>query len=111
MDWQATSLNSAWRYAFMALVRKSPAYADPAEVTTSVREWNRHMEILDRQLERSNAFAIGGELTLADVCLGLSTHRWLSTPMIRPTLSAVEAYYDRLTERPGFLLHGRNGIP
>ena len=28
MDWQATELNNAWRYAFMGLVRQSPAHQD-----------------------------------------------------------------------------------
>ena len=48
---------------------------------------------------------------LADVVLGLATHRWFMTPMDRPDLPAVTAYYERLGERPGFLTHGRNGIP
>src|SRR3954465_7618298 len=30
MDWQAGELNNAWRYAFMALVRRSPAHGDAA---------------------------------------------------------------------------------
>jgi hypothetical protein len=29
MDWQATDLNTAWRHAFMSLVRESPAYSNP----------------------------------------------------------------------------------
>ena len=29
MDWQATDLNTAWRYAFMALVRHIPTIAMP----------------------------------------------------------------------------------
>ena len=33
------------------------------------------------------------------------------TPMPRPDLPAVQAYYDRLAERPGFRVHGRNGMP
>jgi glutathione S-transferase len=33
------------------------------------------------------------------------------TPMGRPDLPAVQAYYDRLAERPGFRAHGRNGAP
>jgi glutathione S-transferase len=111
MDWQATSLNSAWRYAFMALVRQSPAYRDLEAIERSVSEWNRHMEILDGQLARTGAFVAGSQFTLADVGIGLSTHRWLSTPMARPALAAVDAYYDRLTEREGYRLHGRNGVP
>ncbi|MGE5169426.1 MAG: glutathione S-transferase family protein [Rudaea sp.] len=111
MDWQATELNDAWRYAFMALVRKSPAHDDPRRVESSVAAWNRNMEILDRQLARADAYVVGEAFTLADVVLGLSTHRWFMTPIERPRLAAVEAYYERLSQRPAFRLHGRNGVP
>jgi glutathione S-transferase len=69
------------------------------------------MALLDRQLARAGAFVTGHDFTLADIVIGLSVHRWLSTPMQRPALSHVEAYYERLSQRPGFLLHGRNGAP
>ena len=111
MDWQATDLNASWRYAFMALVRKNPAYGDATEVAASAAEWNRMMGILDARLSDTGAHAAGPDFTLADICLGLATHRWFMTPIERPALAAVEAYYDRLTERPGFRAHGRNGIP
>jgi glutathione S-transferase len=111
MDWQATELNNAWRYAFMALVRRSPAHADPVAVEASIRSWNRHMAILDAALGRTQAFITGAVFTLADVVLGLSTHRWYMTPMERPSFTAVAAYYERLSQRAGFLAHGRNGLP
>jgi glutathione S-transferase len=111
MDWQATELNDAWRYAFMGLVRKSPAHADPAAIAASVENWNRRMGILDAQLARTGAYAAGEVFTLADIVLGLSTHRWFMTPIERPALAAVAAYYERLSVRPGFMRHGRNGVP
>jgi glutathione S-transferase len=111
MDWQATELNISWRYAFMALAHHSPAHTDPSAVAASVSSWNHHMRMLDEQLTKTGAFAVGPHFTLADIVLGLSTHRWLATPLERPTLPAVLAYYERLSERPGFLAHGRNGIP
>ena len=111
MDWQATELNNAWRYAFMALVRRSDAHTDSAAIAASVQNWNRHMALLDDQLARTGAFVAGGVFTLADVVLGLSLNRWLMTPMERPALAHVAAYHERLSERPGFLAHGRNGIP
>lgn len=111
MDWQAGELNNAWRYAFMSLVRQSPAHTDAGALAHSVREWNRHMAILDTQLQTTGAFATGHAFTLADVVLGLSTHRWFSAPIERPDLPAVAAYYDRLSQRAGFLQHGRNGHP
>ena len=111
MDWQATELNSAWRYAFMALVRSSPAHTDPKALAVSTANWNRHMEMLEAQLTKTSAYAAGTTFTLADIVLGLSTNRWLMTPMNRPHLPAVQDYFERLSERPAFLLHGRNGKP
>ncbi len=112
MDWQATELNNSWRYAFMALVRKSPAHENPAMITASLANWNRHMQMLDDQLAKTGSYAALSSFTLADIVLGLSTHRWFMTPMEkRPALAAVEAYYERLSQRPPFKLHGRNGSP
>jgi glutathione S-transferase len=111
MDWAATELNNAWRYAFMGLVRHSPLHTDAAAIAASLRSWNRQMTILEEQLQRTGGFAVGPRFTLADIVLGLSTNRWLLTPMERPALPAVAAYYERLSERPGFLAHGRNGMP
>lgn len=110
MDWQATELNNAWRYAFMALVRQSPHHADPAAIAASCQEWNRLMGMLDRQLAEQ-PFVCGDHLTLADIVLGLSVNRWLSTPIQRPELRNVSAYFQRLGERQGFRLHGCNGNP
>jgi glutathione S-transferase len=111
MDWQATELNNAWRYAFMALVRHSPFHADPAQIEASSANWNRHIGILDAQLEATGRFVTGERFTLADVVLGLSVNRWMMTPMARPDYPAVHAYYERLGTRPAFLEHGRNGVP
>jgi glutathione S-transferase len=111
MDWQATELNTAWRPAFMGLVRKSPAFADPALIEASVMAWTRHMTLLDEVLRGSGAFVAGSSFTLADVVLGLATQRWFMTPMVRPDLPALAAYFDRLDTRPGFRAHGRNGMP
>ena len=111
MDWQATELNNSWRYAFMALVRGSAAHGDADAIAASVSGWNRHMTILNEQLEETRAFVTGARFTLADIVLGLATHRWFMTPMERPALPAMTDYYERLSQRPAFLAHGRNGVP
>ncbi|MCP8464144.1 glutathione S-transferase [Pseudomonas sp. ZM23] len=111
MGWQATELNNAWRYAFMARVRNSPEHTDQAAIVLSEAQWNRCMRLLDRQLERTGAFVSGQRFSLADIVLGLSVNRWRLTPMQRPELPAVNAYFERLGERAGFRLHGANGEP
>ncbi|KAA9001323.1 glutathione S-transferase [Affinibrenneria salicis] len=111
MDWQATELNNAWRYAFMALVRKNPAWGDGQAVEASIQNWNRHMTILDAALGQGGPFVCGAAFTLADIVLGLSTHRWYSTPFTRPELPHVARFYQQLCQRPGFLKYGNNGEP
>ena len=111
MDWQTTELNNAWRYAFWALARKSPKHTDAAMIAASVDAWNRQMTILDERLSRGGGYVAGESFTLADIVVGLATHRWFMTPMERAPLAAVEAYYERLSARSCFLLHGRNGTP
>jgi len=111
MDWQGGDFNNAWRYAFMHLVRKSPAHQDPAAVAAGTASWNRHVAMLDEQLARTGAFVAGPAFTVADIVIGLSVNRWFETPIERPALAHVQAYYDRLAERAPFRLHGRNGMP
>ncbi|MDB5747060.1 MAG: glutathione S-transferase, partial [Massilia sp.] len=102
MDWQATELNKAWVYAFMALVRASPKHADPAQIAASVDSWNRHVGILDTRLGATGAWVAGERFTLADIVIGLSLNRWSMTPMARPDYPQVAAYLARLPERPGY---------
>jgi glutathione S-transferase len=111
MDWQATELNGSWRYAFLALVRQSPSHTDAAAIEAGVASWNANVEIIESQLRQTGAFMAGPEFSLADIVIGLSINRWLMTPMKRPELPAVLAYFERLAGRPGFAEHVKNGIP
>jgi len=111
MDWQASELNPAWRYAFVGLVRKNPAFQDPDLIAASVASWNRHMKLLDDHFASGGQFVTGEFFTLADVVLGLATHRWLLTPVERPHLDAVHGYYQRLSVRPAFRAHISADVP
>jgi glutathione S-transferase len=107
MDWQSTTLNPAWRDAFYALMRNDVSIS-AAAIAASAAAWARQMAILEDQLTRTAAFVTGDTFTLADVVLGLSVHRWFATPIERPALPATAAYYERLSQRPGFRVHGRD---
>ncbi|MFC3396480.1 glutathione S-transferase family protein [Brenneria rubrifaciens] len=111
IDWQGTELNTAWRYAFMSLVRQSPAHQEPHLLAASSKEWAHAMSILDRQLEKTGRYVTGTSFTLADIPIGLSVNRWYETPLDHPNYPAVRAYYECLSERPAYRLWGRNGTP
>jgi glutathione S-transferase len=106
MDWQATDLNGAWRYAFYALGRRKPDYQDLAAIAASSKEWNDKIALLDAHLAKARTdFVCGDTLTAADIPLGLSVHRWVRTPLEHRDCPAVSAYYARLRTRPAFLKH------
>ena len=110
IDWQATEFNSAWRYAFSAIVRRNPAFHDAARSRhrrSNGRAWWRSSTASSRA---PAAMSPGAAFTLADIPIGLSVNRWFMTPFERPAFAHVEAYYERLSRRPAFLRHGRNGI-
>jgi len=65
MDWQATDLNAAWRYAFQALVRKNTAFVNPTAIEASVAAWNDRMAIPDDRLAETGAFLAGQSFTPA----------------------------------------------
>ena len=109
MDWQATEFNNAWRYAFVALVRRNPAYSDQARIAASLREWTNMLAILESQLAVTGRYVCGDAFTLADIPIGLSVNRWMMSPMDRPFFPSVAAYYDLLLERPAFQRHAGAG--
>ena len=111
IDWQASDLNKSWSYAFMSLVRHSPEHQDSQALAAACKDWSRHMQILNRQLESTGSYVAGHEFSLADIPVGLSVNRWFETPLAHPDFPAVSDYYERLSHRPGYLLHGRNGTP
>ena len=80
MDWQATEFNTAWRHAFMGLVRKDPRFQDPAAIKESIATWTHCVRIVEAQLQRTGAWVAGERFTLADIVLGLSDDQavWLS---------------------------------
>jgi glutathione S-transferase len=93
LTWQGTELNPPWGYAVQALLRKNPAYADRSRIEDSVARWSTAMAILEAQLKQAGGFVANGRLSLADIALALSSHRWFSTPFDRPELPAVMAHY------------------
>lgn len=101
MCWQASELNPAWVYPVQALLRRNPAYSDVTRIADGIRVWSQKMAILEAHLAKGDGFVVGDTLTLADIVIALSTHRWLSTPFERQEFPAILAHYERLRATPG----------
>jgi glutathione S-transferase len=71
----------------------------------------RMVGIVDEHLGRTGAYIAGPRFTLADIPMGLSLHRWRSTPIEKPEYRNVDRYYEQLLARAGFRRYGRDGGP
>ena len=96
LTWQATELLPSWLYAVTALLAKNPDFTDPVRIAESVSKWSANMRMLELRLAEGGGFVANGRLSLADLALALSSHRWFSTPFDRPDLPAVKEHYERL---------------
>lgn len=111
MDWAISDLYQGVRGVFLGLVVKMPSHQDPKAIAASGIEWNRQMKLLDDQLAAHGPYLMGDGFTVADIPAGLIVNRWMSIGFEKPSLPAVSAYYERLSERAAYREHGRNGTP
>jgi glutathione S-transferase len=104
MDWQMASVNGPMTTVFFTYVRIPEAERDwPA--TAKARDAAEVLWAMVDARVRRHAFVCGEALTLADVALGPYIHRWMSLPVERAPMPALEAWYARLKARPGYARH------
>lgn len=101
MDWQLGTLWADFRPAFIGLVRTPREERDPAAIGASLEETSRDWAMLDAHLA-SREYVTGPTLSMADIPLGATIHRWFSLDLEREPMPNVEAWYARLRERPAY---------
>jgi glutathione S-transferase len=112
MDWVAYDLTHAMRGAFLGGQLQEAPWNNEWFVAQGRRDFTDCIALVEEELGRTGGPHILGAFTLADIPLGLVVNRWFSVKGFdKPAFPAVAAYYEKLTERPGFRAHGRNGMP
>jgi glutathione S-transferase len=101
LDFQQTSFAGPAGRLFTAVVRTPPERRDQAALGAALAETSRLWGLIDAQLESRDHVA-APQLTIADMALGPSLHRWFAMPIDRPELPRLRAWYDRLAARPAY---------
>ena len=99
MDWQQTTANRASRDAFLQLIRTPADKRNADLIAQSVAATDAAFAVLDAQLA-GRAFVCGERFTMADIVLGVETHRWVNLPVQRTARPQVERWYAQLCKRP-----------
>lgn len=104
MDWQASVMQPSMREVFWGLIRTPPEKRDAAKIEASRIETEKAFRLLDAHLAAS-PYLGGKDFTMGDIPVGAYCRRWYGLPIERPRLAFVEAWYQRLGERPGYRQH------
>lgn len=104
MEWQSATVGAAMRPLIITMFRTRPEVRDPDTVRPQVAEAGRLWAMLDAHLAKS-AFVVGDSLTMGDIPIGTYAWRWFSMAADRPHLPHLEAWYERLRQRPAYQLH------
>jgi glutathione S-transferase len=105
MDWAQSTLQPAFiDGVFVAYYRPPEAKRDWPAIHAAIARCAQHYQFLDSWLA-DRPFLAGDEPTLADIPAGATLYRYFELDIERPSIPNVEAWYERLRERPAFRQH------
>ena len=100
MDWSFT-FQSAMRNVFWGLIRTPPEKRDARAIEEGRRKSIELLAIPESVLAKKS-FMAGERFTMGDIPLGCEMQRYMRVPIERPAFPHVEAWFERLRERPVF---------
>lgn len=112
MEWQRSDFSMGFFPMFMNMIRLPADQANPAAAERGAVTCGKAILQLEDRLA-NNAYVAGEALTMGDIPLGPMVYRYLAMDIERPDLPNVQAWYQRLAQRPAFQRHvmipfGRN---
>ena len=109
MDWKLTIVMPMMTPIFWGLVRTPEADRDMDRIDRAIRQGHEIWSILDARLARHD-YVAGSRFTMGDIPLGPQIHRWYVLVDDPPALPHLEAWYQRLQQRPAFRRHCMNPV-
>jgi glutathione S-transferase len=102
MDWAQTALQPDFLTGvFWAWYRTPESQRNGPAIQASLARCTAHFQLLDRILAGQDYLA-GQTLSLADIPAGTMLYRYFELDIERPVVRHVEAWYQRLQERPAY---------
>ena len=104
MTWSTDSFMGTFFPVFWQLVRTEAKNRDYAKIAEMAKQSSSILKVLNEHLV-NNQFVAGDDFTFGDIPLGVLIHKYFVLDIERPSLPGVEAWYQRLSERPAFKEH------
>ncbi len=102
MDWSQTVLQPDFLMGiFWGFYRTPEDRRNPQAIRRCVGRCAGHFRLLNALLT-NRAYLLGDSLSLADIPIGTHLYRYFNLEIDRPDVPHVEAWYERLQQRPAF---------
>ncbi|TLX59859.1 glutathione S-transferase [Stutzerimonas nosocomialis] len=101
MDWVTSSLAAPFKVLFWNMVRTPPEQREMDEVRKAFQTCSDLLALADQALA-TQPYLSGERFGMGDIPLGSFAYAWFEMPIERPELKHLQAWYDRLCERPAF---------
>jgi glutathione S-transferase len=101
MDWTTSTLAGPFRPVFWGVVRTPADKQDWAQINAAIKTVEQLLIIVDRALA-SQPYLCGDEFGMGDIPLGCFAYAWFEMPIERAAMPHLQAWYERLKQRPAF---------
>ena len=102
MEWQRSEPFNSFFLVFQMMIRGLAG--SPERLEKAKEACIAAFTTLDKQLQGRD-FICGDQLTMADIVIGAVGFRYMTLPIERANLPAMEAWYERLTQRETYQKH------
>jgi len=103
-DWTATALQPAFMDVFWGYFRTPPEQRNWGFINNGLERTARLFTLMDGVLARQ-PWLSGDRITMGDIPAACTLYRWYSLDLEKPRFPHLEAWYERLQQRPAYREH------
>lgn len=104
MDWMQNTLYTELGIVFAAFVRTPPEERDQAQIAAAAQRVGALLQHVNDQLA-DQPYMAGDTFTMGDIPLGAAVYRYYALDIEHAPLPHLQAWYQRLQERPAYQQH------
>ncbi|MFJ7146549.1 glutathione S-transferase family protein [Pseudomonas protegens] len=101
MDWTTSTFAEPFRHLFWGVLRTPAAQQDWQQINAAKATCAELLTRVDQALA-GQPYLSGEEIGVGDIPLGSFIYAWFEMPIERPSMPHLEAWYQRLKQRPAY---------
>jgi glutathione S-transferase len=101
MDWTTSSFAGPFRTVFWGVLRTPADKQDWSAINAAIKECTELLSMADEALA-SQPYLSGQDIGMGDIPLGSFIYAWFEMPIERAPQAHLQAWYERLKQRPAY---------